>query len=304
MTARSTSILCVLFFLGCGGKQTTQEKASPFDGRKVPTKVYSNHEAYCSETPRARTCKKPAEFEMPKEPNCVGREVALDSSPMRTGAGSCRVLIADCDGLAVIDTKLLCTVSSFDAAFPNWERASVRKVEDSNGTTELQLALRSQPLDEEGEKEILQARTVYCDTSNLVAQCRVSHVDLTVYGEDVEAFLGQLVKSVESHTWDSVLAMADPKHRGTQQRGGIKDLQYIAEALGLNYVGNSIRQGGELTRDSLNQITSFRVEDVARTRYGGYQVLATVSLGNGQVLWGFVSVVRRNGLLQLAGGYG
>lgn len=124
--------------------------------------------------------------------------------------------------------------------------------------------------------------------------------------EGLAAFLARVARAAEGHDWQALLALAAAEHRAAQiDQLGMTEPAYLAELLGLHYVGNSL-DGDDVgvTLDKLATIAKLEPTDVAATGRGTFDVTGWVTLTTGVRLRLTLHVTREAGRFALFGALG
>ena len=73
--------------------------------------------------------------------------------------------------------------------------------------------------------------------------------------QELQKFLGEIKKDIETHNWGNIFAKSSKKHYLTQFKAGIKPPQYAAEIMGIHAADNNIVSADKKVEyDDINKI--------------------------------------------------
>ena len=82
--------------------------------------------------------------------------------------------------------------------------------------------------------------------------------------QELQKFLSEIKKDVETHNWGGIFAKSSKKHYLAQFKAGIKPPQYAAEILGIHNADNNIVSGDKkVDYDDINKIQKVSFQAVS-----------------------------------------
>ena len=217
---------------------------------------------------------------------------------LRDASGSplmrCGIVIRNGSAVSIVDTMMVC--KNWNDAGQALPRTKALTATCTGNQLDVDLEAKDGPL-----------------TTKVRVSCRVAdhgftcarEPDLVAGGPAVARAFADVKRVIEAHQWRALLDLADPAHKKGQLGMGQDEPTYLAELMGLHFVGNSVGSGDDpITFDSLSTIEKIEPLEILRQGNGNYAVLGFATIKGGVRLKWVIEMVNRGGRYLLTGGVG